>query len=471
MKKVLLTLLSVLTAGCGTATQSKISKDYPAIDTSSVKVINVKDIPRVKKVSPPIHIEKLYDIEGTYPLGDIVFVDKNIIVVPYTKVKKLSEKEKEEYLEKRKEYLKKSPEELAEEVVKKEKGETELTYKLRKKLATLFFKWAKSNPDLFFKPPDYVATELGVKVIKLGERDYKILKTIPVITEELPTETSCSVRSGTLLVKKPVKVCRRWLGLDVYLSTDEKNIYFAPAYYKLKNFPTIVLDKNNFLIKGKINNISISSSIGKNRLKGYDSLKKKSVIGYVKYNGQDLEFIIEKEVNLTFGKVSLEKNRFLVNLRFPAEIYDLQKEQKIKVMHSGFIGFKDSIFYANVGIVKRTTPDLTKVKEKLVLCSSLYDDMSSNCMLGKDLGEYILFLYDKGVPARNPQTGKIYGSGKTYKAEIWAFDPEKKEKFKLINQEVEYHTLNFGFIGYNPETRTLVVLHFPDKISVYRLSR
>jgi len=80
-----------------------------------------------------------------------------------------------------------------------------------------------------------------------------------------------------------------------------------------------------------------------------------------------------------------------------------------------------------------------------------------------------MFLYDRGVPAKNPQTGNIYGAGNTYRAELWLFDPLKKEKFKLIDELLEYHYQHFDFISYNPENKLLVVLKLGEKITVYKI--
>lgn len=459
--KIVLLIFSAFIFSCAKGNHS-------AIETSSFSVINVKELSKVKKTEKKLRAVRLYEIRGTFPLGDVVFIDSTTLAVPYAKIRKLTEKEKEEYVKRRKEYLKKSPEELAEEVVKREKEETETSYKLRKKMAEWFFGLAKKYPSLFFKPPEEVATELGIEFIRLDKRGYSVIKKIPIISEEIPTETQCSVQSGKNLIKKPVRKCRNWLGLDIVIVSDGKNLYVTPYYYRLMEFPTVVIDKHELSVKSYLKGVKVTSSLKENLLEAYLPDEKINTIGYVREKDGKFEFIEEKKFRFRYGRSVLLGNRFLANLRLPL-IYDLEKDKVIKTIYNGITEFKGDIFYIKAGIVKRVSNDLKEVKETLLLCSPFIGDMSSFCYLHRPLKNYIMFLYDRGVPARNPQTGNIYGAGNTYRAELWLLDPLKKEKFRLIDELLEYHYQHFDFISYNPENNLLVVLKLGEKITVYRI--
>ncbi len=459
--KIFLVILVLSVFSCAT------KKEYSALESSPVQVISTVKLEKVNIESPEINLKKLYEIKGSYPLGDIVFINENTVVVPYAKIRKLTEEEKKEYIEKRKEYLKKSPEELTKEVVKKEKGESETSYKLRKELTKWFFKIAKGNPNLFFKPPEEVATELGIQIVELGENGYRVLKAVPIITEEIPTGTQCGVQSGSHLIKKPVKVCRNWLRLDTSIVYDGRFLYVTPSYSFKKGIPTVVVDLEKFEVKGYLNDVRVLSKLKGNLLYAYLTDENTGAIGYVKKTSGGFKFFPERKIKFKYGKSILIGDRFLVSLTFPS-IYDLEKNKTIKAFYQGITEFKGDVLYIRAGIVKRTSKDFSRLKEKYILCSTLTGDISPFCYIHRPFENYVLFLHDRGVPARNPQTGKIYGSGSTYRAEVWALNPYKKSKFKLLDEEVEYHFHHFEFISYNPQSKILVIRNSRKNLAVYK---
>ncbi len=465
MKKIAFSVIFLsLICGCS-STVGDTSKPLSALEKKSAHFFSAKKGKYATPVDPKIKLERICEIKGSYPLGDIVFLDGDTFVVPYAKVKKLSEEEKKQYLKKRKEYLKKSPEELTREVVKKEEGESNLSYKLREKVALWFFKIAKKNPDLFFTPPDEVATELGIQVIKISDDGCKIEKKITLINQDLPVNTLCSVQSGKNLVKKPYKVCRRWVGLDSFVTVDNENIYFTLDNHKLKDLPTFVIDRKTLSLKGNLDNIRIEAGLGNNTLKAYIISERKVSIGKVKND----KFLAGKKFSFPKGKAILFNERFLISQTFPV-VYDLKENTKKKISHHSFHIAREHLYGVKVGNLKKFNKDLSKVEESIWLCNYFRGDISPFCYLYEDIDDrFLLFIHDEGVPAKNPQTGKLYGSGTTYKGKLWAFDVKEKVKFLLVDDQLEYHYKYIKFIKYNPETRVLSIIDMPDRVVVFKV--
>ncbi len=455
--------LFLLSVSCS---QNVSKENFSALSKKSVYFFNAKKGLYAKKVNPEINLTKICEINGTFPLGDIVFLEKEKIVFPYVKVRRLTEKEKKEYLERRKEYLKKSPEELAKEVVKKEKDETDISYKLRKELSKWFFKIAKSKPDLFFKPPREVASEIGLAVVNISKNSCSVIKKIPLIRQEIPVDTQCSVQSGTNLIKKPFKVCRNWLGIDSFVVVDDKNIYFTLDNFRIKNLPSFVVDKRSFAVKGLIDNVKIESNLGKNLLKAFIISENKVAIGKV----NNLDFIIIDKFKFPQGKAILYKDRYLLNQKFPV-VYDLKTKTKKSISKESFQELSGKLYALRVGELKIINQNLSKVINRLWLCNTFKGDISNFCFLYGSIDDnYLLFLHDKGVPAREPKTGRIYGAGLTYRAQLWAFDTKKKVKFPILKDDLEYHLKFIRFVRYNPESKLLALIDMPDKVLVFKVN-
>jgi hypothetical protein len=150
-----------------------------------------------------------YTIQEPIPWGQIAFTKRGYLLVPVAQTVKLSEEEIRAEQERRRKWLEKPTEEQVDELVKREPGEDERAYRLRRWIAEKFLEGLKANPDAAIPREPQRVRRIELRVLHPTSLRLEEIARIPLWEGDVDDSTQVSYFEGHTLTKSMTNI---WAG-------------------------------------------------------------------------------------------------------------------------------------------------------------------------------------------------------------------------------------------------------------------
>lgn len=146
------------------------------------------------------------------PWGQIAFTRQGYLLLPVAQVVSLSEEELRRERERRRRWLDRPTEEQVNELVQREPGEDERSYRLRRSLAELYLRWLKANPQVAMPKEIKRARKVELLVVKPSLSGLDEVARIPLWEGDIDVVGQISHFGGRIFTKDMTNL---WAGAIV----------------------------------------------------------------------------------------------------------------------------------------------------------------------------------------------------------------------------------------------------------------